>query len=59
MQLDSMREQQLNQIDHFTQFAWLESLCIERLEDKAIGISQTIRINSTGFHGNLLQATLP
>ncbi|MCB2207473.1 MAG: DUF2851 family protein [Bacteroidetes bacterium] len=42
-------EQQIHQIDHFTQFAWFESLCIERLEEKALGIAQQLELNQQNF----------
>jgi len=42
-------EQQLAQIDHFTQFAWFESLCIERLEEKALVIAQQLEHSRQDF----------
>lgn len=42
-------EKQLHQIDRFTQFTWLESLCIERLEEKALGIAQQLEFSQQNF----------
>jgi hypothetical protein len=42
-------EKQLKQIDHFTQFAWFESLCIERLEEKALTIAQQLGLSQLDF----------
>jgi hypothetical protein len=42
-------EQQLHQIDHFAQFTWFESLCIERLESKALGIAKQLQLTQQDF----------
>lgn len=42
-------EQQLINIDHFTQIAWLENLCIERLEEKARKIEEHLEITKQDF----------
>jgi hypothetical protein len=42
-------EKQLHQIDPFTQFAWFESLCIERLESKALGIAKQLQLTHQDF----------
>jgi hypothetical protein len=42
-------ENQIASIDRFTVFAWLEALCIERLEEKAVSISEKLKINKQDF----------
>jgi len=42
-------EQQINKIDHFTQFAWFENLCIDRLESKALAISEQLQLTRQDF----------
>lgn len=42
-------EQQIAHIDRFTQFAWLDSLCIERLEIKAKGIAYDLKNTNQDF----------
>lgn len=42
-------EQQIANIDRFTQFAWLDSLCIERLEVKAKGIAHDLKNTNQDF----------
>jgi len=42
-------DQQIARIDSFTQFAWLDSLCIERLELKAKGISYDLKNTNQDF----------
>ena len=42
-------EKQIADIDRFTQFAWLDSLCIERLEVKAKGIAHDLKNTNQDF----------
>lgn len=42
-------ENQIASIDRFTVFAWLEALCIERLEDKANSIREKLKDNKQDF----------
>jgi len=42
-------EQLIADIDRFTQFAWLDSLCIERLEVKAKGIAHDLKNTNQDF----------
>lgn len=42
-------EHQIKLIDNFTRFAWLESLCIERLEEKAQSIGKQLDLSQQNF----------
>lgn len=42
-------ENQIKSIDNFTRFAWLESLCIERLEQKALSIAKQLDLSQQNF----------
>lgn len=42
-------EKQLASIDRFTAFSWLETLCVERLEQKAVSILEKLKNNKQDF----------